>query len=124
MSREDATCKCDGSGFINDPDLGNLICDCTFRNAGFGVKDRIIRMIISKDDMIRIVEETLHESKIEASERQILANVDSLQLVDLVMRLEDRLRLKNSIVSDSTFSRTNSPFLTIETLADFLVGVA
>jgi acyl carrier protein len=81
-------------------------------------------MVISKEDMIRIVEETLHESKIEATEGQILANVDSLQLVDLVIRLEDRLRLKKSIVSDSTFSRTKSPFLTIETLADFLVGVA
>ena len=37
MSREDATCSCDGSGFINDPKLGNLICDCTFKQAGLGV---------------------------------------------------------------------------------------
>lgn len=79
-------------------------------------------MNIPKEDMIRIVEETLHETKIDAKERKILANVDSLQLVDLVMRLEDRLRLKKSIVSDSTFSQTKSPFLTIETLADYLVG--
>lgn len=79
-------------------------------------------MNIPKEEMIRIVEETLYESKIEAHDRKILANVDSLQLVDLVMRLEDRLRLKKSIVSDSTFSQTKSPFLTVETLAEYLVG--
>lgn len=79
-------------------------------------------MNIPLEDMIRIVEETLFECKIEAKDRQILANVDSLQLIALVLRLEDRLSLKKIIVSDATFSRTKSPFLTIETLANYLAG--
>ena len=36
MSRDDAPCKCNGSGFIVDPEFGNIICDCTFRKAGLG----------------------------------------------------------------------------------------
>jgi len=36
MSRDDAPCKCNGTGFISDPIIGNLICDCTFRKAGLG----------------------------------------------------------------------------------------
>ena len=37
MSRDDAPCKCNGTGFIRDPIIGNLICDCTFRKAGLGI---------------------------------------------------------------------------------------
>jgi len=45
MSRDDAPCKCNGTGFI-----GNLICDCTFRKAGLGInKERVLNTNVEMD---------------------------------------------------------------------------
>ena len=48
-NRDDAPCKCNGSGFINDPEMGNLICDCTFRKAGLG--GRMFKITIEGPDL-------------------------------------------------------------------------
>ena len=49
MSRDDAPCKCNGTGFISDPEMGNLICDCTFRKAGLG--GRMFKITIEGPDL-------------------------------------------------------------------------
>jgi acyl carrier protein len=78
-------------------------------------------MKLTFEQYVKVIEEELETSKIEAKDRRILDNVDSLQLVDFVLRLEDRLMLKETLVNDSTFSQ-RSPFSTIETLANYLLG--
>ena len=50
MSQDDLQCKCNGSGFIDDPDIGNLICDCTFRKAGLGKMSQDVAPVWKKPE--------------------------------------------------------------------------
>jgi acyl carrier protein len=72
------------------------------------------------NDLKTCVESTLNELDIEAKDGKILENVTSLQLVRLTLALEEKIELGTSIVSDAVFSRTKSPFLTVDSLAEYL----
>jgi acyl carrier protein len=69
------------------------------------------------------IKEVLDALLIACPEGKILENIDSLELVELVISLEAKFSLKESIVSDNTFSRTKSPFINIDSLADYIKGL-
>lgn len=73
------------------------------------------------NDLKACVEDTIVELGIEAKDGKILENVTSLQLVRLTLALEEKIELGTSIVSDSVFSKTKSPFLTVDSLAEYLL---
>ena len=66
------------------------------------------------------IENTLKDLGINIKDGNILENIDSLQLVELVLELEDRFNLSESLIADNAFSPSKSPFRTVETLADYI----
>lgn len=66
------------------------------------------------------IEDTLKDLNIHITDGNILANIDSLQLVELVLEIEAKFDLTESLIADNAFSPSKSPFRTVDTLADYI----
>jgi acyl carrier protein len=75
------------------------------------------------DEIKKTIETICEQKSIATPEGRILENIDSLGLVELVIELEDAFNPKVPIVSGEAFSKSKSPFRTIDTLAEFILGV-
>lgn len=90
------------------------------------MKEKVIKVIIdSIDELNDEFDEILVEAKKEAVLFGEGSNLDSMDFVNLVMILEekltDELDISISILSEKAFSKSQSPFRSVEILSDYII---
>ncbi|MCT4631826.1 MAG: hypothetical protein N4A76_03680 [Firmicutes bacterium] len=90
------------------------------------MKEKVIKVIINS---INELNEEFDEVLVEPKKESVLfgegSNLDSMDFVNLVMILEekltDELDVSVSILSEKAFSKRESPFRSVEILSDYII---